>query len=308
MDFSLMTEPQLGGTYDQLLDLARWARGQGMVSFARSDHYYSSREPRPDATDAFATLAGLAREVPDIRLCVMVSPITFRHPAVLAKTAATIDRMSGGRLDLGVGTGWMELEHEAFGIPFPEWSERFARLTEALGYLRAAFEGRGFEGEHYSLEADARPRPEGTRLIVGGSGKQKTPTLAGIYADEYNHFPSEPDVLRPKIELVRRTAEERGRDPEAITMSVMGQIFTGRDASDVRERLASAAARRDLSPDDLEERLREHGIPVGPPDRIGEALAGLSDAGVSHWYLQWIDLDDRDGLEATWQGVRSALS
>jgi alkanesulfonate monooxygenase SsuD/methylene tetrahydromethanopterin reductase-like flavin-dependent oxidoreductase (luciferase family) len=101
MRFSLMTEPQLGGTYEELLDLALWAEGEGMVSFARSDHYYSSRQPRPDATDAFATLAGLARDTATIRLCVLVSPITFRHPAVIAKTAATIDQMSGGRLDLG---------------------------------------------------------------------------------------------------------------------------------------------------------------------------------------------------------------
>jgi len=125
MDFSLMTEPQLGGTYDQLLTLARWAEDRGLVSFARSDHYYSSSVPAPDATDAFATLAGLARDTESIRLCVLVSPVTFRHPAVIVKNALTIDQMSGGRFDLGLGTGWMGEEHDAFGFDLWPMAERF---------------------------------------------------------------------------------------------------------------------------------------------------------------------------------------
>ncbi|MEX1044295.1 MAG: LLM class flavin-dependent oxidoreductase, partial [Acidimicrobiia bacterium] len=247
MRYSLMTEPQLGGTYDQLLELALWAEAEGMVSFARSDHYYSSREPRPDATDAFATLAGLARETTSIRLCVLVSPISFRHPAVIAKTAATIDQMSGGRLDLGVGTGWMDLEHDVLGLPFPEWPERFERLSEALPYLRAAFEDdhASISGNFYSIDAEVRPRPTGTRLVVGGSGAVKTPTLAGTYADEYNHFPASADELAPKIEVLRRAAEEAGRDPEAIEVTIMGPVITGRDEADFRQRLARAASERD---------------------------------------------------------------
>src|SRR5690606_28534980 len=161
MELSTMTEPQLGGTYDQILAFARWSEANGMASFARSDHYYTTRQPTPEATDAFATLAGLARDTVHIRLGVMVAPITFRHPAVIAKMAATIDEMSGGRLDLGVGTGWMDLEHDAFGIPFPDWSERVARLSDALPYLRAAFAPgpANFDGAHYSLDADVCPRP-----------------------------------------------------------------------------------------------------------------------------------------------------
>ena len=306
MRFSLMTEPQLGGTYDQLLDLALWAEDQGMVSFARSDHYYSSREPRPDATDAFATLAGLARDTSSVRLCVLVSPITFRHPAVIAKTAATIDQMSGGRLDLGVGTGWMDLEHDVFGLPFPEWSERFERLSEALPYLRAAFEQdrASVAGAHYSIDAEVRPQPTGTRMVVGGSGPIRTPTLAGTYADEYNHFPASPEELAPKIDVLHRAALTAGRDPEAIEVTIMGPVITGQDEADFRQRLSRAAMERDADPDALLKRWTEAGIPVGPPDRVKETLAALERVGVNRYYLQWIDLDDREGLETTWEAVR----
>jgi len=306
MRFSLMTEPQLGGTYDQLLELARWAEAEGMVSFARSDHYYSNRQPRPDATDAFATLAGLARETNSIRLCVLVSPISFRHPAVIAKTAATIDQMSGGRLDLGVGTGWMDLEHDVLGLAFPDWSERFARLTETLPYLRAAFEDDHalMSGHFYAIDAEVRPRPTGIRLVVGGSGPVRTPTLAGTYADEYNHLPVRPEELAPRIEIVRKAAAAAGRDPETIEITVMGPVITGRDESDFRQRLIRAANERDTDPDRLLERWTDSGIPVGPPAAISEVMAALGRVGVSRYYLQWIDLDDREGLEMTWDVLR----
>jgi alkanesulfonate monooxygenase SsuD/methylene tetrahydromethanopterin reductase-like flavin-dependent oxidoreductase (luciferase family) len=307
MRYSLMTEPQLGGTYDQLLELARWAEAEGMVSFARSDHYYSSRQPRPDATDAFATLAGLARETSTIRLCVLVSPITFRHPAVIAKTAATIDQMSGGRLDLGVGTGWMELEHDVYGMPFPDWSERFERLSEALPYLRAAFEQdhASYAGSHYSIDADATPKPTNTRLIVGGSGPERTPSLAGRYADEYNHLPAPPEEIARKVAVLRSAASEAGRDPDGIEVTVMGPVVTGRDKADYRLRIGAAAARRDTEPGELVDRWRQQGIPCGPPDQIAETMADLERVGVSRYYLQWIDLDDIDGLRTTWDALRS---
>jgi alkanesulfonate monooxygenase SsuD/methylene tetrahydromethanopterin reductase-like flavin-dependent oxidoreductase (luciferase family) len=306
MRFSLMTEPQLGGTYDELLDLARWAQDRGMVSFARSDHYYSNRDPVPDATDAFTTLAGLARDTESIRLCVLVSPITFRHPAVIAKSAATIDQMSGGRLDLGVGTGWMDLEHDVYGLPFPPWAERFERLTEALLYLRAAFgDGHGtFDGAHYRLDASVEPKPTGLRLVVGGSGPRRTPTLAGIHADEYNHLSIRAEQLAPKIEVVRRSAEREGRDPDSIEITMMGQVVTGRDEADFRERLARAAASRDVEPDALLDRWTQSGVPAGPPETVAETMAGLEAVGVSRYYLQWLDLSDRDGLDATWEALQ----
>ena len=310
MRFSLMTEPQLGGTYDDILAAARWAEQNGLVSFARSDHYYSGRDPRPAATDALTTLAGLARDTDTIRLAVLVTPITFRHPAVIAKTAATLDQMSGGRFDLGVGTGWMEAEHDAFGLPFPDWSERFERVTEALAYLDAAFGGEAasYRGDHYSLDADVAPVPSGLRTIVGGTGPTRTPTLAGTYADEYNHIVAPASDVEPKIGVMRRAAEEAGRDPGDVAVTMMGPVMVGRDREEYTERLAHAADERGIEPSELEERLGKGGVPFGSGDRLTEQFAELVEIGIDSYYLQWIPTDDLEGLDETYEAVRDAVS
>ncbi|MDH5372130.1 MAG: LLM class flavin-dependent oxidoreductase [Acidimicrobiia bacterium] len=307
MDFALMTEPQIGGNYDELLAAARWAEQNGLVAFARSDHYYSGRDPKPDATDAFATLGGLARDTETIRLAVLVSPITFRHPAVIAKSAVTIDQMSGGRFDLGVGTGWMDLEHEAFGLPFPEWPERFARFEESLHYLTAAFgeEPAAFEGTYYRLSGDIRPKPSNLPIIIGGSGKSQTPRLAGTFADEYNHFIAPADEIAPKIAKVREAAADAGRDPNGITMSVMGPVVVGTDEDDYRANLQAAAAERDKTPEELEERWTKAGIPIGPPAKAQATLADLAAIGIQKMYVQHLDLSDLSTLDATFTALRT---
>ncbi len=192
MEFGLNT---IAATYDDYLAAAGWAESKGMASFAIPDHYIYGTDAeamsRP-AHDAFAIMAGLARETKAIELSILVSPITFRHPAVLAKNAATIQEMAEGRFTLGVGTGWLELEHERFGFDFPDLKERFARTEETLAYLRAAFAEtpQDFQGEFYEFKAfDLMPRPE-LRLVVGGTGAVKTPRLAGAYADELNAYPA----------------------------------------------------------------------------------------------------------------------
>jgi len=296
-----MTEPHLGGTYEEQLAAARWAESEGLASYARCDHFLSGREPTPEATDAFAVLAGLARETKDIRLCILVTPITFRHPAVIAKNAATIDQMSGGRFDLGVGTGWMDLEHEALGIPFPEWPERWERFEEALDYLDAAFgAGHGtYQGKHYSLDAEVKPKPTGIRTIIGGSGKKRTPTLAGTRADEYNFFICPAEEARQKIDVMRAAAGDR-----QVEATVMGPALVGASDGEYRDRLAKAAAARDTSPDDLEKRFTEAGIPVGAPDRVAETISALESAGVQRYYVQWLDLSDQDAMRDTVEIVR----
>lgn len=296
-----MTEPHMGGTYHQQLEAARWAESEGLVSFARCDHYLSGADPTPDATDAFAVLAGLARETSGIRICVLVTPITFRHPAVIVKNATTIDQMSGGRLDLGIGTGWMDLEHDAFGIPFPDWPERWSRFEEALDYLDAAFgdDPAEFNGTHYSLDATVRPKPTGVRRIIGGSGAKRTPTLAGTRAEEYNFFLCPADTARERIAVMRDAADDR--DVEA---TVMGPALVGRDEGAYRDRLDQAASRRGVSPDDLEKRYADNGYIVGTPERVAETVAGLEEAGVQRIYVQWLDLDDLDTMRETVSIVR----
>lgn len=301
MKFSIMTEPHLGGTYDQLLAAALLAEREDLVSFARCDHYLSGREPRPDAMDAFANLAGLARDTEKVRLTVLVTPLTFRHPAVIVKNAVTIDQMSGGRFDLGVGTGWMDLEHEAFGIPFYDVAERFARLEDGIGYLKAAFgEGHSrYEGEYFSLDADVQPKPTGLRMIIGGGGDRRTPSLAGLWADEYNCFLSPPEVVGARIGVMREAAGER-----AVETTVMGHALVGATDSEYREKLARTAARLDSTPEDLEERWTKAGLILGTPGQAAEVVAALEAVGVERIYIQWLDLADYDGLASTLDIVR----
>ena len=298
MKFSIMTEPHLGGTYDQMLAAARLAEGKGLVSFARCDHYLSDRDPTPDSTDAFATLAGLARDTRTLRLCVLVTPITFRHPAVIVKNAATIDQMSAGRFDLGLGTGWMDYEHQALGLPFPGSAERWARLEEALDYLAAAFgPGRSrFEGRYYHLDADVKPKPIDIRIVIGGSGKTRTPRLAGSRADEYNFFVCSPAEASAKIATMREAAGDR-----QVEATVMGPVVVGRTEAEYRRRLVDFAERfgNGRAPDQLEERWRGSGMIFGTPEQAAEAVAALEKAGVDRIYLQWLDLADFDGLAAT---------
>ncbi len=293
MKYSLMTEPQLGGSYDQILRAARFAEEQGLVSFARSDHLAWDRERSPDATDAFATLAGLARETSSIRLCVLVTPITFRHPAIIAKNAATISQMSGGRFDLGIGTGWNEFEHQALGIPFPDGAERWRRFEEALEYVNAAFRpGEGkFEGDFYDLDLDVKPKPDRIRLIVGGSGPKRTPTLAASQADEYNFFVCPPDEARAKISTMRAAAG--GRSVEA---TMMGPVTVAGSDGELADRLVAAAGRRDISPEDLISRWEKAGVIFGTKDQVREKIASFEEAGVERIYLQWLDLPDFDGM------------
>ncbi len=302
MLFSIMTEPQMGGTYDELLRAARLAESEGLYSFARSDHLAWSPEPSPEATDAFATMGGLARDTDTVRLCVLVTPITFRHPAIIAKNAATIDQMSGGRFDLGVGTGWNDFEHDALGIPFPEGSERWARFEDALDYLDAAFgAGRGLHsGPFYSLDLDVRPKPTGIRLIVGGSGPRRTPTLAGTRADEYNTFICTVDEARAKIELMREAAGDR-----LVEATMMGPVTVAATDAELAELVSAAAGRRNITSDELILRWEKSGRLFGTPAQVSEKIAALEEAGVERLYLQWLDLPDFNGLARMVELVRS---
>ncbi len=296
-----MTEPQMGGTYDDILRVARLAESEGLYSFARSDHLAWTREPAPDATDAFATLAGLARDTETVRLTVLVTPITFRHPAIIAKNAATIDQMSGGRFDLGIGTGWNDFEHEALGLSFPESQERWARLEDAIDYLEAAFgpgEGR-HHGPYYSLELDVAPKPTGIRLIIGGSGPKRTPTLAGTRADEYNFFICPAEEAGAKIQVMREAAGDR-----KVEATMMGPVTVAGSEAELADRLVGAAGRRNITSDELISRWEKAGVMFGTPGQVREKISVLEEAGVERLYLQWLDLADYEGLARMLELVR----
>lgn len=305
MELGFMVEPQIGGSYADLVRLATWAEANGFASFARADHYFSSR-PAPHVTDALTSLAGLARETTSIKLTVLVTPITFRHPAVIAKTAATLSEMADGRFELGVGTGWMELEHEVFGLDLPPLGERFDRFEESLGYLWSAF-GRshgGFHGEHFVLaDVDVLPTV-GTSvpLVIGGSGMRRTPALAGRYADEYNMFVTGQEVLGKRLAVMREAARTAQRDPDRIKVSMAVAPVVGDDRADYHARRDERAAARKMAPPDYEAMLAERHIPHGTADEVASQFTEMASWGVHRIYLQQLDpLDaiDLDGVART---------
>jgi alkanesulfonate monooxygenase SsuD/methylene tetrahydromethanopterin reductase-like flavin-dependent oxidoreductase (luciferase family) len=293
-----MVEPQLGGTYADLLGIARAAEQAGYTAIARSDHYLAGETSVP-ATEALSTIAGLARETETIKLAVLVTPLTFRHPAVIAKTAATLDEMSSGRFELGIGTGWMESEHRVFGIDLPAIRTRFSLLFETLAYVHAAF-GRsdgGYQGRHHRLEdVPVLPLPVGRLpIVVGGTGMKRTPTLAGRFADEYNMFACDAETLSARLRVMRETAEELERDPEAVKVSVMSSAIIGADAAEYREMLAAAAAARAKESAEFEETLRARRILHGTYGQAAEQIAQYAAEGVDRVYIQHFDpLDELD--------------
>ena len=247
MRFALMTEPQQGYSYQDILDMARTAEALGFEAFFRSDHY-SSFPGLPDlpTSDAWTTLAGLARETSRIRLGTMVSPVTFRVPGALAKVVATVAEMSGGRVDVGVGAGWHENEHAALGIPYPETVERVDRMEEQLAILRGLWDepdGWSFEGRFWQVR-DALFRPRGVRpsIILGGTGKPRSLRLAARYADEYNISSSSPAQVRETLARLDAACEAIGRDPASLARSVMSGTLVGRDDADVARRTAAQVA------------------------------------------------------------------
>src|SRR5687767_14359318 len=191
MELRVFTEPQQGATYDDLLDVARTAEELGFGAFFRSDHYLGmGTEGLPGPTDAWLTLAALARDTSTIRLGTLMTSATFRHPGPLAITVAGVDQMSGGRVELGLGAGWFEVEHTAYGIPFPDTGERFDVLEEQLAVITGLWASTGdfsFDGAHYSVQSSPglpKPAQERPPVLIGGGGKRRTPALAAAYADE----------------------------------------------------------------------------------------------------------------------------
>ncbi|HJR93272.1 MAG TPA: LLM class flavin-dependent oxidoreductase [Acidimicrobiia bacterium] len=274
--------------YADSVELAQWAEASRVAAFAVADHYLAGKQS-PYALDQLTVLAAVAAATETIELATLVSPITFRHPAVMLKTAVTLDEISGGRFTLGVGTGWMKDEHERFGFSFPPIGRRFDELEEALAYLRAGLDGdeAGFEGLRYRLAPGPAPQPQGSRvrLIVGGTGPRRTPDLAGRYADELNLTPSAAPIP-DRIERARLAAAAAGRDPDALLISTAFPVIVGADPEEVTERIAMVAKRRRTSPEDIRTRWEEIGIPIGTTDQYLSRLEELHTDGVRRVYFQ----------------------
>jgi F420-dependent oxidoreductase-like protein len=300
MDCRIFTEPQQGASYDALLAMARTTAAHGFSGFFRSDHLLKmgAVSGLPGPSDTFVTLAGLAREVPDIRIGTLVTSATFRHPSMLAIAAAGVDQMSGGRLELGLGAGWFEAEHRAYGIPFgPGVGDRFDRLEEQLEIvtgLWATPEGSSysFTGKHFRLDqAPALPKPvqrgrDGeprVPIIVGGHGPKRTPRLAAQFADEFNVGFSDLATTTAQFARVRAACEAAGRDPDELVYSAAQVLCVGRDEAELARR--AAAIGRDVA------ELRGSGM-AGTATEVAAKMREWEAAGVQRMYLQVLDLSD----------------
>lgn len=281
---------QVRGDYRTVLQSARWAEDNNLAAIALPDHYLQRGEnPELPGYDHLVHFAGLARETSTIELVSLLSPVTFRHPGVMYKMAVTIDEMSGGRFTLGVGTGWLDEEFTLFGLPYPERAERFELLDEAMEYLWNARNpgAHGFDGKHYQLaEFDPHPHPENLRFLIGGSGKTKTPRIAGRFADEFNIYACPPDDYAEKAETARKHASESGRDPDSILFSTACPAIFAKTEKDYRGLLEQFAELTDSTTERIEEVYEEHGYPHGYGAKPAEMLAALEGAGCQRYYAQ----------------------
>jgi F420-dependent oxidoreductase-like protein len=301
MELRVFTEPQQGASYDDLLAVALEAERLGFGAFFRSDHYlHMSGDGLPGSTDAWTTLAGLARETSTIRLGTMMTSATFRHPGVLAIQVAQVDQMSGGRIELGLGAGWFAQEHSAYGIPFPDTRERFERYTEQLALITGLWttpvgERYAFDGTHYQLsDSPALPKPAqtsghrgGPPVLIGGLGKKQTPALAAAYADEFNLPFADEETTAAQFARVRRAAEDIGRDPASLTWSNALVLCVGEDEAAIARRAAAIGREVD--------ELRLNGL-AGTPAEVVDKIKRFGALGAQRVYLQVLDLADLDHL------------
>jgi len=278
---------QTRGNYGEILKVAQWAQRSGLAALALPDHYLaSSSDFSLPAWDHLLHFGGLARETETIELVDLVSPITFRHPAVYAKTAVTLADMSGGRFVLGIGTGWLADEHRLFGFEFPAQRKRFDMLEECIAFLNALKNHESFEGRFYRLEKFEAAPPFDVPIVIGGMGMSRTPRLAGRYCDEFNIFPNQAGDVVERIGVCREAAIAAGRDPNKVRLSYTFVPIAGVAEERYRLALEKEAAERKRTPDELEARLEARGIPHGPAARVRDRLSSLAAAGISRFYLQ----------------------
>ncbi|MEU6081575.1 LLM class F420-dependent oxidoreductase [Streptomyces sp. NPDC047108] len=306
MDLRIFTEPQQGASYDTLLSVAKATEDLGFDAFFRSDHYLhmGSVDGLPGPTDAWITLAGLARETQRIRLGTLMTAGTFRLPGVLAIQVAQVDQMSGGRVELGLGAGWFEQEHTAYGIPFPK--EKIGRLEEQLAIvtgLWATETGKTFtyDGTYYQLEnSPALPKPAQPKVpvLIGGLGASRTPRLAARYADEFNVPFVSAETSAQQFGRVRAAAEAIGRPGDDLVYSNALVVCVGRDDAEVARR--AAAIGREVG------ELKENGL-AGSPAEVVDRIGRYAEAGSSRIYCQVLDLHDLDHLELISSQVQSQL-
>jgi F420-dependent oxidoreductase-like protein len=299
MQLRIFTEPQQGADYFTLLRMARATEELGFDAFFRSDHYLKIGPVSglPGPTDAWITLAALAAATERIRLGTLVSPVTFRLPGPLAISVAQVDQMSSGRVELGLGTGWFDAEHAAYGVPFPPLGVRFSMLEEQLAIITGLWTtpvGQTFSclGQHYSVtDSPALPKPAQQPkppVIIGGSGQKRTPRLAAVYADEYNAAFDAVAGTQAAFDRVRAAVEAAGRPASSMIYSTAQVVCCGRDEAELKRRAEAIGQ----EPDEL----RRDGL-AGSPAEVVDKIGQFAAIGAERMYLQVLDTGDIEHLE-----------
>jgi F420-dependent oxidoreductase-like protein len=302
----VLMEPRHGARYDEILALARATEDAGFDAFFRSDHLMgvdpNDRSYRP--TDSWTTLGGLARDTERVRLGTLVTAATYRLPGLLAAIVASVDEMSGGRIELGIGTGWYEREHAAFGLPFPPMKERFDRLEEELavitGLWLAGDQDFSFEGRYYRIDSNQSP-PQVTQrphppIIVGGAGPRRTPAIAARFATEFNAALSTVEQARARFEVFDAACEAIGRDPATVRKSGFIPVAIGATQAEADRRAEVVASPR----------IRESML-IGPPALLADRITALAKVGADTVYLHIYDIHDLDHIALIGAEVLSQL-
>jgi F420-dependent oxidoreductase-like protein len=309
MELRIFVEPQQGASYRQQLAVAQTAEKLGFDAFFRSDHYLrmGAGDPLPGPTDSWVTLGAIARETSTIRLGTLVASATFRLPGQLAVAVAQIDDMSDGRIELGLGAGWFDAEHTAYGIPFPTLGQRFDILEEQLeiitGMWNTPLDSQySFEGQHHTIvgsPAIPKPvQPGGPPIVMGGYGPKRTPALAAQYANEFN-LPFPPvEIYHSSCDIVRAACEARGRDPESMTYSVAQVLCVGANDVEIARRAQNIGREVD--------ELLQNGA-AGSPAQVLDKIASFAEAGATRMYLQVLDMDDLDHIHLLAEEVMKVL-
>ncbi|MCK9497131.1 MAG: LLM class F420-dependent oxidoreductase [Dehalococcoidia bacterium] len=307
MDLAVMIEGQEGLNWDRWRRIIRTTEDLGYESLFRSDHFFSLSGPHDrDALETFISFVLVAEESSRIRFGPLVSSMTFRHPSLVARMAAQIDVLSGGRFILGMGAGWNVPEHEAFGLPFPPVRERMDRLEEGIQVVRTLW-GDGpasFEGRYYQLkDVECYPKPvqSPAPILVGGSGEKRTLRIVAKYADEWNAVGLTPEGYRHKEEVLRQHCEAVGRDPSSIRRSMMAGFVVGRDQAEIHAHLGRIGeALPNLvrgNPDEVLEGVRNRGWLVGTPSEVVEQIGQREELGLERIMLQHHAQADFETLE-----------
>ena len=291
---------QARGSYDNLLSISLWAEQNDIERIGLPDHYIVGKQRHDKnnaapALDLLTATAGLVRDTDKMIYSILVSPITFRHPSVLVKMASTINNMAPSRFRLGVGTGWLEIEHQLFGIPFPNLKTRFEMLEESLIYIREALSGnnQGFQGEYYQLEKfPVEPATlSEIPIIIGGGGKVKTPTLAGKYSEEFNIYAGPKETLQNSISLFKSVVSESGREEKKLEITTACPPVVGLTKESVDNSLISAAKALIQPEDEIAKNWQDRSYLYGTPEDVVKTLSMWQEVGIEAVYLQLLDLE-----------------